>query len=205
LRLRCSGGGGSTSGTSTACLADPQETNGPFPSDGTNSVNGAVSNVLTASGIVRSDITSSFGTSTNVAPGVPLTLTINLEDISTACSLLTSYAIYIWHCNRDGNYSLYSNGVQNENYLRGVQVTDGNGQANAILTTQMAMPRDICTTVYAAASGYSTSVTNLSSITTSNDGVFDGSSSAQIAQQTPALTGSVSSGYTGTITIGVAV
>jgi len=41
---------------------------------------------------------------------------------------LSGYAIYIWHCNRSGEYSLYSSGVLNENYLRGVQVTDSNGQ-----------------------------------------------------------------------------
>jgi protocatechuate 3,4-dioxygenase beta subunit len=45
-----------------------------------------------------------------------------------ACAPLEGYAIYIWHCDRSGNYSLYSSGVQNENYLRGVQVTDANGQ-----------------------------------------------------------------------------
>jgi protocatechuate 3,4-dioxygenase beta subunit len=36
-------------------------------------------------------------------------------------------AVYIWHCNRDGNYSLYSQAVTTENYLRGVQAADSNG------------------------------------------------------------------------------
>lgn len=35
--------------------------------------------------------------------------------------------MYLWHCDQDGNYSLYSSGVTNENYLRGVQVSDANG------------------------------------------------------------------------------
>lgn len=56
--------GGSTSGGSTStsgsCTAAASETNGPYPSDGSNTVNGQVSNVLTASGVVRSDIRSSF-------------------------------------------------------------------------------------------------------------------------------------------------
>jgi protocatechuate 3,4-dioxygenase beta subunit len=81
-----------------------------------------------SSGIVRSDIRSSFGSSTTTAPGVPLALTITLVNSNMACAPLQGYAIYIWHCNRDGNYSLYSSAVQNENYLRGVQVTDANGQ-----------------------------------------------------------------------------
>jgi protocatechuate 3,4-dioxygenase beta subunit len=87
-----------------------------------------ISNVLTASGVVRSDIRTSFGTSTNTAPGVPLTLTITLVNTNAGCAALSGYAIYIWHCTRDGAYSLYSSGITNENYLRGVQVTDANGQ-----------------------------------------------------------------------------
>jgi hypothetical protein len=35
--------------------------------------------------------------------------------------------------------------------------------------------------------------------------VFGDNSAAQIAQQTPAMTGSVSAGYTATATIGIAV
>jgi protocatechuate 3,4-dioxygenase beta subunit len=228
---------GSSSSSSSSCLAFPAETNGPYPSDGTNSVNGVVSDILTASGIVRSDIRSSFGSSTTEAAGVPLTLTITLEDTNTSCALLTGYAMYIWHCNRDGEYSLYATDLQNENYLRGVQVTDGNGQvtfqtifpacysgryphihvevyksaalatgqANAILTTQLALPRDICSTVYSGATGYSASVTNLAAVTTASDGVFDTSTTAELSAQTPALAGSVAGGYTGAVTIGVAV
>jgi protocatechuate 3,4-dioxygenase beta subunit len=231
---------GTTTTTTTAsgsCIADPTETNGPYPSDGTNSVNGTISNVLTASGIVRSDIRSSFGTSTTTAPGVPLVLTINLVNTNSSCAALSGYAIYVWHCDRAGNYSLYSTGVQNENYLRGVQVTDANGkvtfttifpgcysgryphihfevfpslatattQRNAVLTSQFAMPRDICSAVYAGAAGYSASVTNLAQVTTSNDNVFGDNTAAQITAMTPTLAGSVANGFTGTVTVGVAV
>ncbi len=45
----------------------PDETGGPYPGDGSNGVN-----VLDDSGIVRSDIRSSFGASTTTAEGVPL-------------------------------------------------------------------------------------------------------------------------------------
>jgi protocatechuate 3,4-dioxygenase beta subunit len=55
-------------------------------------------------------------------------LTLTLVNSNNNCSVLSGAAIYIWHCTRDGNYSLYSNGIQAENYLRGVQVTDANGQ-----------------------------------------------------------------------------
>lgn len=226
-----------TGGTTTtgSCVADPEETVGPYPGDGSNTVNGSVSNVLAESGIVRSDIRSSFGSSTTVAPGVPLTLTLSVVNTNNQCAALSGYAIYIWHCTRDGEYSLYSSGIQDENYLRGVQATDGSGlvtfqtifpgcysgryphihfevypslatatlYTNKILTSQMALPRDICSTVYSGATGYGTSGNNLASVTTSNDIVFGDNTAAQIAAMTATLSGSIAAGYTGNITIGV--
>jgi hypothetical protein len=40
---------------------------------------------------------------------------------------LQGAAVYLWHCNIDGKYSLYSEGITQENYLRGVQETSGDG------------------------------------------------------------------------------
>jgi protocatechuate 3,4-dioxygenase beta subunit len=101
----------------------PEETSGPFPGDGSNGAN-----VLTESGIVRRDITSSFGSSTTKAEGVPLGITMTINDFANNKSPLAGAAVYIWHCDREGRYSLYSEGVTNENYLRGVQETDDAGQ-----------------------------------------------------------------------------
>jgi protocatechuate 3,4-dioxygenase beta subunit len=101
----------------------PEETSGPYPGDGSNGAN-----VLTESGIVRSDITSSFGSSTTKAEGVPLSVTMTINDFAKGNSPLAGGAVYIWHCDREGRYSLYSQGVTNENYLRGVQETDDQGQ-----------------------------------------------------------------------------
>lgn len=118
-----------TTGTSSSsCLVDPTETNGPYPADGSNTINGVVSNVLTQSGVVRSDIRSSFGSSTTTAPGIPVTLTLKVVNANASCAALSGYAVYIWHCTRSGEYSLYSSGIQNENYLRGVQVTNSSGE-----------------------------------------------------------------------------
>jgi protocatechuate 3,4-dioxygenase beta subunit len=83
--------------------------------------------VLTESGIVRSDITLSFGSSTTKAEGVPLSVTMTINDFANN-SPLAGGAVYLWHCDREGRYSLYSQGVTNENYLRGVQETDDQGQ-----------------------------------------------------------------------------
>ena len=55
-----------TTGSDASCSTIPEETAGPFPGDGSNGPN-----VLTESGIVRSDIRSSFGSSTTVAEGCP--------------------------------------------------------------------------------------------------------------------------------------
>ena len=218
-----------------ACIGNPVETSGPFPADGSNSANRSTSNILTSSGIVRSDIRSSFGSSKAVAQGVPLALSITLVNSNGACAPLQGHAIYVWNCDRSGDYSLYSGSIRNENYLRGVQVTDTHGQVkfttiypacyagryphihfevyrdlpsatsyrNSMLVSQLAMPRDICQTVYKSAAGYSRSLTELSDVTVSSDNVFEDSNAAQIARQTPVLTGSVEAGYTGTILIAV--
>jgi protocatechuate 3,4-dioxygenase beta subunit len=118
--------GGASESTQTSDTANgelPEETAGPFPGDGSNGAN-----VLNQSGIVRSDITSSFGSSTTKAEGVPLNITMTINDFANNEAPLAGGAVYVWHCDREGRYSLYSQGVTGENYLRGVQETDGRGQ-----------------------------------------------------------------------------
>ena len=101
----------------------PKETAGPFPGDGSNGPN-----ALAASGVVRKDITASFGTSSTRADGVPLTVTLTLLDNARGCAPLAGAAVYAWHCDKEGKYSMYDAGLKNENYLRGVQEADANGQ-----------------------------------------------------------------------------
>jgi protocatechuate 3,4-dioxygenase beta subunit len=113
----------------TACPALPEETSGPFPADGSDLHDGgAVPNMLANPDIVRQDIRPSFDTSSTVAAGVPLRLHLTLQDISRACQPLADCAVYLWNCNRDGDYSLYGRGIEHENYLRGVQFTDHEGR-----------------------------------------------------------------------------
>ena len=109
-------------GSAAACSTIPEETGGPFPGDGTNGPN-----VLTERDIVRRDITSSFGSSTTKAGGIPTTIKLSLQDTANGCGALDGAAVYLWHCDREGRYSLYSQGVTGENYLRGVQVADADG------------------------------------------------------------------------------
>ena len=122
-----------TTPTTGACTVIPEETGGPYPADGTNTNGGSIVNVLNQSGVVRSDIRASFNGATGVAAGVPLTIKLQLLNASGSCATLAGYAIYLWHCDRDGLYSLYSSGVTGQNYLRGVQETDSAG--NLAFTT----------------------------------------------------------------------
>ncbi|MFJ8592265.1 intradiol ring-cleavage dioxygenase [Streptomyces sp. NPDC093598] len=111
--------------SSAACAEIPEETAGPFPGDGSNGVN-----VPRDSGVVRSDITRSFGDSAGgTAEGIPLTITLTVVDADSGCGApKKGAAVYLWQCDRDGAYSLYSEGVTDENYLRGVQETDDQGR-----------------------------------------------------------------------------
>lgn len=235
---RPDGRGTSTvAGSDGSCVQNPEETAGPFPGNGSNTVNGSTSNVLTESGAVRSDITSSFGTSTTVADGVQLGFTMTLGDVNAGCAPLEGYAVYVWHCTREGDYSLYSDGVQDENFLRGVQVSDASGivrfqtifpgcypgryphihfevypsldmassYSNKVQTSQIALERHACHAVYAGADGYAASARHLERITISKDSVFRNNSADEVAVMTLALSGEVSTGYSGSLEVAVPV
>jgi protocatechuate 3,4-dioxygenase beta subunit len=116
------GASGQAEAAAAACLEEVEsETAGPFPADGSNGPD-----VRVLSGIVRSDIRSSFGTSTTVATGVLLQFSLTINNL--ACAPLSGAAVYAWHCDKLGRYSLYSSGATTENYLRGIQVSDATGK-----------------------------------------------------------------------------
>jgi protocatechuate 3,4-dioxygenase beta subunit len=228
----CGAGGSTSSSASSASSAGssageiPDETAGPYPGDGSNGPD-----VLEQSGIVRSDIRSSFGEYSGTAEGVPTTLELTVSDLANGGVPFEGVAVYVWHCTREGGYSLYSSGVEDQNYLRGVQVADADGlvrftsifpacydgrwphvhfevypnqgsttdSTNALATSQVALPQDVCEAVYATA-GYEASVGNLSRVSLSGDNVFgDDGGAGQLAT----VTGDVSSGYTVRLAVGV--
>jgi protocatechuate 3,4-dioxygenase beta subunit len=108
-------GCGDAGAAERGCAPIPAETAGPFPGPA----------ALATSGVARSDIRSSFGPFRGTADGVPLTLRLTLVD--GACAPLAGRAIYVWQCDREARYSLYSAGATEQNYLRGVQETDAAG------------------------------------------------------------------------------
>ncbi|HXD29277.1 MAG TPA: intradiol ring-cleavage dioxygenase, partial [Arthrobacter sp.] len=212
-------GSGSTGAASSTSDGEiPDETAGPYPGDGSNGPD-----VLEESGIVRSDIRSSFGDASGTAAGVPMTLELHLKDLANGGTAFAGVAVYVWHCDREGRYSMYSSGIEDENYLRGVQLADSSGtveytsifpacysgrwphihfevypdagsiddSANAIATSQVALPKDVCDAVYAT-DGYSASVKNLAAVTLATDNVFgDDGGARQLGQ----VTGNAADGY----------
>jgi protocatechuate 3,4-dioxygenase beta subunit len=142
----------------------PDETAGPYPADGSNGPN-----VLTESGIVRSDITTSFGEASGVAGGIPTV---------AGGTPLAGAAVYLWHCNIDGHYSMYDQDVAEENYLRGVQESDSDGKVRF---------RSIFPAAYAGRwphihfGVYEQSVRNLAQTSLDTDNVFSDGYASQLA------------------------
>jgi protocatechuate 3,4-dioxygenase beta subunit len=215
-----------TSGSGSTTVSDiPEETAGPYPGDGSNGPN-----VLTESGIVRRDITSSFGSSSGTAEGAPLTISMKIVDASTG-SAKAGAAVYVWHCTREGGYSLYSQGVTDQNFLRGVQETAGDGTVTFTsifpaaysgrwphihfevydsLDTATAAGTMLATSQIAlpkdicdevyATSGYEQSVQNLAQTSLTSDMVFGDDGGIH---QLATMSGSVDDGLTAQLTVGV--
>ncbi|MDA0167597.1 intradiol ring-cleavage dioxygenase [Solirubrobacter taibaiensis] len=229
--LAACGGATTTSATSTAASTSaatgeiPDETAGPYPGDGSNGPD-----VLEEAGIVRSDIRSSIGADAPV-DGVPLSFTFTVTDLANDDVPFENVAVYAWHCDAQGRYSMYSEGVENESWLRGVQVADADGRvtfksivpacysgrwphihfevypdvdsitdsANAISTSQMALPEDVLGDIYAL-SAYEGSVENLAQVSLANDNVFgDDDGALQMAT----ISGDTDSGYVASLAVRV--
>jgi len=215
---------GTGASSNSSCSKIPSETAGPFPGDGSNGAN-----VLDQTGVVRSDIRSSFAGLSGSAAGVPLSIRLTLVSAST-CAVLAGRAVYLWHCDALGRYSLYTSGVTNQNYLRGVQEADANGvvtftsiypgcysgrwphihfEVYPTLASSTSVSNKIATSQIAlpkaandlvyAQSGYGSSASNASQITLASDGVFSDGASLELAT----VTGSVSSGFVASLTVAV--
>lgn len=215
------------------CLLDPTETEGPFPGDGSNNAHGTLANVLKSSGIVRRDMRTNVGKTAIAVQGQGFDLEITLVNVGQACAPIAGHAIYLWHCDALGRYSIYD--LPDASYLRAVGVTDTAGKAvfttifpgcypgryphihfevyvslvqatsykNRLLTSQMAMPADACRAIYAVSKRYGGSAANFTSVSIERDDVFADSTPRQIAAQTPMVTGGASGAFKGVLTIGI--
>jgi protocatechuate 3,4-dioxygenase beta subunit len=203
----------------------PEETAGPYPGDGSNGPN-----VLDDSGIVRSDIRSSFGSSTTTAEGVPLEIRLTVRDAASG-DVAKGAGVYLWHCDRDGNYSLYSPGAEGENYLRGAQEVDAAGtvrftsifpacysgrwphihfevygslsdatSSGPIVKTSQIALPKEACEAVYATAGYQQSVANLARVSLSGDNVFGDDGGIH---QLASMSGDAAGGYVAALTVGV--
>jgi protocatechuate 3,4-dioxygenase beta subunit len=217
----------------SVCIKLPQETNGPFPADGTNARAGVTVNVLDQMGVIRPDMRASFGAYSDVADGVPLTLSVRLVNVNGACTPLANHIVYFWQCDAAGQYSLYER--TDSNRLRGAALTDASGMArmltivpgcyrgrwphihfevfaspekaasgaDSILTSQFAFSKSDCDAVYAAHSAYGASPPNFAELSLESDMVFRDSTPEQIKAQMLTLNGDTTKGYVTQGTIGL--
>jgi len=222
----------STTTTTGACSVINEETAGPYPGDGSNTANGSIANALMLSGIVRSDIRSSIAGATGVAAGVPIKVVIKLVNVNGSCAALSGYAIYLWHCDALGRYSMYSSGATSENYLRGVQSTDSTGQVSfqtiypgcysgrmphmhfevyRDANTATSFSNKLKTSQLAFPNDISSAVYATSTYTGSAANLAkisfatDNVFSDGVTLELVTITGDVTSGYTATITVGISV
>jgi protocatechuate 3,4-dioxygenase beta subunit len=227
--IGCGGGDGGGSGTTTAasagtsagsggaasasCVLIPQETVGPYP---------LFNDITSASAYMREDITEG-------REGVPLNLLLTIVDVSNSCTPVTNALVYVWHCDKDGLYSGYSqpgSSAIGETFCRGVQMTDSNGLARFATvypgwyagrithvhfrvylgndleaTSQLAFPQEITTAVYNS-SLYAARGQNTSVGSFSADNVFsDGVQYQMCAMRQNSQT----SGYDAALTVGIAL
>jgi protocatechuate 3,4-dioxygenase beta subunit len=225
-----------TTATSAAAAAGeyldfPEETNGPFPADGSNDNGGGeLANVLTDSRIVRSDVTANLDGS-DQQPGIPMALTMML---GSGGAPLAGVAVYIWHCSRDGHYSVYNGGMNGGDYsdttwFRGVQITDASGAvnfqtvfpgrysgrathihfevyaddsySNLLLTSQIGFEDDDADAVYATDTNYASSLRNPTY--NAQDMVFSDGDGSQITDLGDSASASIGTGLQATVAIAV--
>lgn len=196
------------------CTLTATEVDGPYP----------LYAILSNATLVRSDIRES-------KTGIPLTLTLTVQDLSNGCTPIAGAAIYIWHCDKDGLYSGYSAsnnaGQAGLTYLRGIQVTNANGQVTfttiypgwyagrithihmqvylnnnlavtATATSQMAFPQAITQEVYSSALYSKGQNSSVSSFAADN--IFsDGTGTEMLS-----ISGDTANGYNASLTVTVA-
>src|SRR6266481_6042353 len=225
---------GSSGSGSESCVTSTNVTSGPYFVDNQSDPNISGDDVDTSIP-ERSDIRSDTKGGTGTQSGLPLNLNITVGSYRSGnCSPLATAQVHIWHCNAQGIYSdvqAGSNGgggdYTGENFLRGYQYTDSNGQVSFTTvypgwysgravhihlkvrvfdssgnvtteaTTQLFFDDTVSDSVYSANSDYSRSGTR--DVLNSSDSIYGEESPALLVS----LTGSSQTSYAGTISIAI--
>lgn len=110
-----------TGSVNGSCSVTDTETDGPYPLYNSR-----------GSAIQRTNITDG-------KTGLPLNVKIVVKNVNNNCAVLSNAVVDIWHCDKDGYYSGYTNsgylGTQNNSSLvfcRGRQISDSNGEINFV-------------------------------------------------------------------------
>ena len=80
----------------------PEETAGPFPGDGSNGPD-----VLTQSGVVRAGHPVELRRRDGTPRACRSRSSSTIQDVANDCAPIAGAAVYVWHCDREGRYSLY--------------------------------------------------------------------------------------------------
>jgi len=199
-----------TGTSSSTCAASPAETSGPYPYD-----------LSSNSAIFRTDITEG-------KTGIPLSLTLTIVNSNNNCAVITGARVDIWHCDKDGYYSEYSEpgylGTQDntgKTFLRGIQLSDSNGQVKfttiypgwytgrvthihveVFVNSVLKLTTQLAFPDSLNTTVYKTSLYSAhgqNSITNTNDGVFSDSYTSELLT----ISGNTTDGYTATFKVGV--
>jgi protocatechuate 3,4-dioxygenase beta subunit len=239
-----------------ACLQATNTTRGPYFVDHALDPN-IDNDVVDPNIPERSDITTDTEGNAGKQAGLPLTLKLTIASYSSGnggvCAPLPQARVDIWHCNAQGVYSDVQVGepppgappggaplpggisdgsptavsTQDQNFLRGYQRTDANGQVTfqtiypgwymgravhihvkirlydasgnvmTEATTQLFFNEAVSDSVYAGNAAYSRSGTR--DTRNDSDMIYESESPPLLVN----LTGSATTGYTGTVTLGI--
>jgi len=210
----------SSGGSSSSCAVTPEGEIGPYFADDS------------ASGFDRSNVLSNLD-GTDTQAGVALTLSIYVVDTENDCAALEGAQVDIWHCNAYGVYSdIAAESTTGQTWLRGYQLTDSNGLAtfttiipgwyegrtthihvrvrssyseasstsDGTNTTQLFFSQTLIDTLNTSVAPYSTHGSN--STTNASDHVYTPETEGETLLT---LSGSDSSGYTTSYTVGLPI
>ena len=108
--------------------AAPPAANAPqtYPHDRALQPGQSLAHLWTGAGLIRTDITTGFNGMPGTANGVPVDLNLTFQSASDWRSPLTRHAVYVWHADAAGEYSVFNR--PDTNYLRGIGITDSRGR-----------------------------------------------------------------------------